>query len=182
MNNWYALQCVSGKESAVRDGLQKIFGDYVTFFPRRELEIRKNGKTSIQVKALFPGYFFLKSSSRLMYREALDLIKKVNGNYASAALLKVVGMHRDGKSIGSDEIHPIETREIDLFLNIASENEVVRFSQYRKEGDKVQIVSGPLAGREGIILKTNPRKKRIKVGVKLLGEMQVIDLGAEMIA
>jgi transcriptional antiterminator NusG len=182
MNHWYALQCVSGRESVVRDGVQKIFTNYATFFPQRALEIRKNGKTSIQVKALFPGYFFLQSSSRLLYREAIELSRKINGICSSVSLLKVVGMHKNDKSIGSDEIAPILNHEMDLFLNITDDQEVVQFSQYKKEGDKVQIICGPLSGREGIIIKINPRKKRIKIGVNLLGEMQILDLGAEMIA
>jgi len=182
MSYWYALQCVSGKEPVVRDGVVKTFANYSTFFPKRELEIRKNGKTSVQVKALFPGYFFLQSSSRLLYQEGLELTRKLNGMCSSAALLKVVGMHKNPKSIGSDEIVPVMNDEMDMFLNMTNDNEVVEFSQYKKTGDKVQIICGPLSGREGIILKINPRKKRVKVGVNLLGQVQVIDLGAEMIA
>jgi len=182
MSHWYALQCVSGKENVVRDGVQKVFTNYSTFFPRRELEIRKNGKTSLQVKSLFPGYFFLQSRTRLFYHEALDISRKVGEMCSSISFLKVVGMYRSDKSIGSDEIVPILNHEMDLFLNMTDEREVVQFSQYKKEGEKVQIISGPLSGREGIIIKINPRKKRIKVGVNLLGEIQVIDLGAEMIA
>jgi len=116
-----------------------------------------------------------------MYREALELIRKINEMYSAGALLKVVGMKRNKTSIGSDEIVPIEPREMDLFLNIANEDEVVRFSQYKKEGERVQIIGGPLSGLDGIVIKANPRKKRLKVGVNLLGETQVIDLGAELV-
>ena len=182
MSHWYALQCISGKENIVRDGVQRFFSEYTTFFPRRELEIRKGGKASLQIKALFPGYFFLQSSSRLLFREAMELSRKLNSICATASLLKVVGMHKNQNSIGSDEIMPIMNQEIDLFLNITDDQEIVHFSRYKKEGDKVQIVCGPLSGREGIIIKINPRKKRIKVGIQLLGEIQIIDLGAEMIA
>ncbi|MDH4200429.1 MAG: antiterminator LoaP [Spirochaetia bacterium] len=182
MSNWYAVQCVSGKEGIVREKLQGLYAHYQTFFPRRELEIRRSGKTHMEIKALFPGYIFIQSSSRLIYREALDIARKINETFSSAALLKVVGMYRGAKSIGSDEILPIQNHEISLFLEIASENEIVQFSQYKKVGDKIQIIGGPLAGLEAIILKINARKKRVRVGVELMGQTQMIDLGAEMIS
>jgi transcriptional antiterminator NusG len=182
MSNWYAVQCVSGKEEAARRCLLNLFKNYKTFYPKRELEIRKDGKVTKQIKALFPGYFFLQSGSRMMYYEAIEMVKNINGMFSGVTLLKVVGMTKDKNSCGSDEITPIRDQEIDLFLEITNQEEVVEFSTYKKTGDKIKIISGPLTGLEGIIIKLNARKKRVKVGVELLGQMQIIDLGAEMVA
>lgn len=181
MSNWYAIQCISGKEEAARKCLVNLFSHYKTFFPKRELEIRKGGKVNKQIKALFPGYFFLQSGSRLMYVQAVEIVKKINEVFSTSALLKVVGMTSDKELCGSSELIPIQNHEMDLFLGITNDNEVVEFSKYKKAGDKIKIINGPLSGFEGIVLKLNARKKRVKVGVELFGQTQVIDLGAEMV-
>ena len=48
------------------------------------------------------------------------------------------------------------------------------------EGNQIQIVSGHLKGQEAKVVKVDPRKKRIKVEVSLLGRLHKIDLAAEM--
>lgn len=182
MAYWYALQCASGKEEVVRKKIGEMFSQYRTFFPRRELEIRKQGKTALQVTPLFKGYFFISSKTQILCREATDLVKKVNDISASGLLYKVVGMLAKENASGSDPVTPVKSDEMDSLFELTQGGEVVSFSSYKKAGESVKIISGPLKGLEGTLVKVNARKRRIKVAITLMGERQLVDLGASMLA
>ncbi|MES0488465.1 MAG: transcription termination/antitermination NusG family protein [Leptospirales bacterium] len=182
MKYWYAIQCASGKESVARKKIENLFSGYKTFFPRRELEIRKSGKTSLQVTPLFKGYFFISSKSGMLYREAAELVKKINDNSATAILYNVVGMNAAESSIGSDTLVPVKKNEMDKLFELTQGEEVVPFSSYLKEGSILKIISGPLKGLEALLVKVNSRKRRIRVAVELFGKKQYVDLGASMVS
>ena len=182
MNYWYAIQCASGKESVARKKIHDLFSGYKTFLPRRELEIRKSGKTSRQITPLFKGYFFISSKTGMLCREAVELVKRINDNSATAILYNVVGMSDKENSIGSDALTPVNKDEMDALFDLTQGEEVVPFSSYYKEGSRLKIISGPLKGLEALLVKVNARKNRIKVAVDLFGERHFVDLGASMVS
>jgi len=158
-----------------------MFSGYKTFFPRRELEIRKSGKISRQITPLFKGYFFISSKTGMLCREAVDLVKRINDNSGTAILYNVIGMPEKENSIGSDELIPVKKNEMAALFDLTKGEEVVPFSSYLKEGARLKIISGPLKGLEALLVKVNSRKSRIKVAVDLFGKKQFVDLGASMV-
>ena len=76
---------------------------------------------------------------------------------------------------------PIRQEEMELFLALTRQGETIDFSEIYKEGDKIQVIKGPLKGLEGIIEKCDRRKKRVKVALEFLGQIRKVDLGAFMV-
>ena len=181
MSYWYALQCISGKENTFRGLFDATFSHYKTFFPKRILEIRRGGEFKTEVTPLFAGYLFFMSKTRLIFQDALSIIRKMNAIHHSNPILKILGMHQDNNAMGNEEITPVHSNEMDILLSLTDQNELISFSSFLQDGDKVKIIHGPLKGFEGVIVKINARKKRVKIALDLLGQKQIIDLGACMV-
>jgi len=49
------------------------------------------------------------------------------------------------------------------------------------EGDNIKVVSGPLEGYEGQIVKVNKRNLRARVKFTLMGQEKFIDLGINVV-
>jgi len=182
MAYWYAIQCVSGKEEPVRKKLSAQFDKYETYLPKREMVIRRAGNLLNESKPIFPGYLFIKSASKLIYQEAMSLVKKVNDFSATATIYKVIGMNRESEILGSHEVTPVSQSEMDILLQLTGETETVSISEYCKIGDKVSIIRGPLKGLEALVIKINVRKKRLKLLLTMCGQEQLIDFPAELVS
>lgn len=181
MYYWYAVQTYGGKEDRCRKRLTKEHTNIHTFLPQRELEIRRIGKVSRKKFPLFKGYFFLRRDDRLTLMDAMDLKKSVRYLGLQPGILKIVGNPVTDGEYDETFITPIDASEMNFILDITREDEVIAFSKFVKEGNKVRILAGPLTGKEVLIVKVNPRKKRITVETEFLGQVRQIDLGGEMI-
>ena len=86
-------------------------------------------------------------------------------------------------SILKDECEPVPIRdeEMAVILALTSQGDTIGFSEVYKEGDRIEVISGPLKGLEGIIEKFDARKNRIKVRIQFLGKEKRIDLGAHLV-
>ena len=176
MSYWYAVYTVTGKEDKLRKKILEKLNFISTLFPQRKLQIRRKGKSFNIIKSLLPGYFFIKSE-RLLKNEEAAVIKetgKENFNIFS----KILGS--DYKN-NKEPIRHISDKEMDHILFLTKNDDVVDFSTYLKEGQKVKIISGPLKGYETIIKKINPRKKRITISLNIFGVNKNIDVGGEML-
>ena len=58
----------------------------------------------------------------------------------------------------------------------------IRGSKAIKEGDKIQIISGPLMGFESIIKKTNSHNKEATIGIEMMGAVREVKVYLEMIS
>ncbi|NLW00450.1 MAG: antiterminator LoaP [Clostridiales bacterium] len=125
---------------------------------------RKNGKNYEKIRHLIPGYVltYAQMDTHLYYK--LKTIPKVYNVLKSEY----------------DPV-PIRQEEMELFLALTRQGETIDFSEIYKEGDKIQVIKGPLKGLEGIIEKCDRRKKRVKVALEFLGQIRKVDLGAFMV-
>ncbi len=178
MRYWYALQCMSGKEDSLCRLLEQVMGKGSVFFPKRELSIRRGGENFHEIKALFPGYLFFCSAGKMVYSEALELTRKLNQYGSQNILYKILGLSAGSDKHGSDTVTPVSAGEMAQIRELAGENDIVSFSSYVKEGQKVRIINGPLKGMDALIVKVNARKRRIRVALDLFGREHTVDLGA----
>lgn len=178
---WYAVQTFSGAEKRSRDIIHENFPNIKTLLPMRVLDIRKKGNTKRLIKPFFTGYFFIQTTHELNIIEAKEIVTSARNIGLQTGIIRIVGTYIDKTSRGSDVIPPIADSEMEYILMLTQEQETVEFSDYVKDGDKVTIVAGPLKGLEGVIKRVNPRKKRISIMLKLLGEERNIDLGGELV-
>ncbi len=132
---WYAVHVRSRHEFKVLDRLTKAGID--TFLPAVERLSRWKDRKKLISFPLFPGYLFV--HIRKMYEDMLTV-------------LKTHGVVRFISPI-SGEPEPVPEEQI-MSLKIVLENkETVDPYPYLKEGQRVKIKKGPLAGAHGLLVK-----------------------------
>ena len=90
-------------------------------------------------------------------------------------LTKMLG-HVDG------EIFPLYDDEVKFLKSLSDCGHVVEISTGLIENDEVQIVSGPLKGREGIIRKIDRHKRVALIEVELFGKTTQAKVGLEIVS
>lgn len=145
---------------------RKIPGDVLEqcFLPRYEVKKHIQGVWQTQKQILFPGYVFVVTSDIQNLHEEL---KKVIG------LTKLIGTGR--------EIVPISENEKEFLLGFGGEEQVVQMSEGIIIGSQVIIHSGPLKGKEGYIRKIDRHKRKAWLELPLLGGMQNVQVGLEIV-
>ena len=78
-------------------------------------------------------------------------------------------------------ICPILKEEAIFLLKFGKEKHIVDLSQGYIEGDKINIISGPLVGYEGMIKKIDRHKRVAYIEVKLFDQITMVQVGLEII-
>ena len=168
---YYAMQVKSpGEEKFMRLFKAQNPGlDLPLYFPQRALDIRRKGKTVNSRRAIFPGYVFLE----------LDKSQKIL-DYKSA-FRKTDGFYRFLRS--NQDISPLQNRDLELVLHfikhigpLAGKSKV-----YFNENSHIVVISGPLSGLEGRIIKVDKRKGRAKIKLDLYDDSFCIDLAFDVL-
>ena len=171
---YYVLQVMTGEEKKYI-GLAKVNFklDLPTvdvkdslLWPRRKLTIRKNGVERESLAPIFPGYLFF---------EAEELTSEIHW-----ILRRTAGFVRFLKS--NQNIEPIMGTDKELLLHFLHFGEIVEKSNvWFDENKKIRVLSGPMKGLEGRIIKVDRRKKRAKISLSLYEESFTIDFGFEIL-
>lgn len=160
----------SGGEEEFKKSALKNAGDYAVdlnfwFFKRK---IRNSGKEKGVVieKPLFPGYVFMSAENFDTY--LLEKISK-SANYYHFL--------RDDKNIT-----PLAGRDLDYIQVLVGSGETVGISKAKfDENDRIVILSGPLKGFKGNIIKVDRRKQRVTVRIDLCGNISSFDLSYDLV-
>ena len=131
---WYAIHVRSRHEFSVAERLAKLGID--AFLPIVERLSRWKDRKKLIAFPLFPGYLFVNIS---------------NDNIMKLSVLKTPGVVRFiGVTPGEPE--PIPAEQILTLKKLVESKEALDPYPYLKEGNKVKIKSGPLAGVDGILV------------------------------
>jgi transcription termination/antitermination protein NusG len=150
--SWLALWTHSHCEQLVHD--QVVEKGFCVFLPKVGVWSRRRGVQRLIQTPMFPGYLFLRPR-RVMDKAAYVEVSKARG------LVRVLGERWDRPAmIPAEEMQAIETVE-------AAHQRVLPFP-YLKEGQRARICKGPLAGVEGILVETKPRRGLLVLSVHLL--------------
>jgi transcriptional antiterminator NusG len=178
-DHWYAIHTFTGKEGRVKDFIADRFEDLSLLQPKRVLTLRKESITKTVQKPLFPGYFFVNSSSPLGLLQAKEVIDSCYKRFGIP--VRVLGTPKQITKV--DQFYTsIPESEMRYVLFLTGKDELIGFSNYHKIGSTVKVVSGPLLGQEAIITRVNPRKNRITIQLSILGAKHQIDLGGECLS
>ncbi|MGI5173988.1 antiterminator LoaP [Treponema sp. OMZ 840] len=135
-------------------------------FPKRKLSVRRMGKTSDEIRPVFPGYIFVAA-------DEIDpeLFNIMRGTKNFTRFLK-----------NNKEITPITGRDLTVlqhFLHFGglADTSLVTFD----ENDRIIVKSGPMQGLEGLIVKVDKRKKRAKISLDFANENFLIDLAFDVL-
>ncbi len=165
--NYYVIQVKARREEKYLARARELAdGGPEFFWPRRELRIRKRGAWRETVAPVFPGYVFLASP---------DL---------PVPLYRLLRSIPDFTRFLADNanVTPLSGRDLDLLRHFLHHGEIVKKSLVAFEADqRIRILEGPLKGLEGMIVKVDKRKKRIKVKLELYTDSFSIDFGFESV-
>ena len=148
---WYVIHTYSGYEAMVKDTLEKMVENgnlqnqiLSIKIPMETTLEEKNGKKKVVLRKILPCYVFIK----LVYSNDLwFMITNTRG------VTGFVGPQGKAMPLSSDEVKRMRLEDPD-------DVEI-------KVGDKVQIMSGPLDGFEGLVLDVNEGAKKAKVKVAM---------------
>lgn len=159
---WYVIHTRSRHEYQVETRLQKK--GLEIFLPRVTVPSRRRDRRRLLEVPLFPGYLFVHSSLEPgIYQEII----KIPG------VVRILG--NNGRKI------PVPSETVESIRNIVVSNRPYYSWPFLKEGRRVRIVDGPLAGTEGVLLKRLEKKRRLVVSVELFCRSMAVELADEMV-
>ena len=166
--DYFVVQILTGKEDIFLKFAANSFHDrnLIFFWLRKEIYIKKAGIARKTISSIFPGYIFIEAES-ITYDD-FRIIKRFPG---FCRFLK-----------NNQDIKPLPPEDRMLVYQLNSDGEIAGISKvYFNDEDKIKVVTGPMKGMEGQIIKVDKRKKRAKIKLKLYEDSFLIDFGFELI-
>ena len=166
---WYAIFVMTGQEEKVRALIEAKLSEHEDiqaqfFVPRRLVRERKDGVVPEENKIMFPGYV-------LVGTETIEQVFSFAG--------RIKGVLKFLKN--EDGFQEVRLEEISRLIYMADEDDVIGESEVRlDENDRIVVLSGPLKGEEGNIVKFNRRKSRVAVEFWVGAERFEIWLGVRV--
>jgi transcriptional antiterminator NusG len=155
---WYALWTKSHCEKLVFD--QLAAKGFQVFLPKIEAWSRRGGVRHHIPVPMFPGYLFLHHAMELnSYFEVLK----------TRELVRILG---DGR----DRLAVVPNGEIEAIQKVVQADLPALPYPYLREGQRVQITKGPLAGVEGILVHTKPNKGLLVLSIELFQRSVAVEV------
>jgi transcription elongation factor/antiterminator RfaH len=146
---WYVIHTKPGDEDRVRINLHNQ--EIETFFPLLETYQYCNGRMIPKIKPLFPNYLFARLNLELHYYK----VKWTRG------VNRILGS-------GNEPI-PISEKVIETIKERSGKDNLVKLEDELKDGDMVQINSGPFKSLRGVFQKMMSSKGRVRILLSLIG-------------
>jgi len=170
--NYYAIQVKTRSEEKYISLFKanNPQNPFVFHFPRRYLDIRKDGKKKVTTPAVFPGYIFIEVDNKKEILENQWNFRRTDG------FLRFLRTNQD--------INELDSKDLELVLHfIKSPGEIAGKSRvYFDENSRIIVADGPLSGLEGRIIKVDKRKGRAKIKLDIYNDSFTIDLAFEVIS
>ncbi|MCK4756570.1 UpxY family transcription antiterminator [candidate division WOR-3 bacterium] len=148
--SWYAAYTRPNHERIVDKLLrEKGIG---TFLPRIMVPSRRRDRKVLINRPLFPNYLFVE-------------LNQVRGNWMK--VFRTSGLVR---ICGNEKPTPVPDEDIESIRIFVNSDRNIFPLPYLKVGSKVEVVSGPLSGAIGILVKEDLQKRRLVVSIELMGQ------------
>lgn len=154
---WYAVYTRSRHEQVASYRLSEK--SIETFLPMMERWSKRRDRRKRICVPLFPGYLFVKA---LLDNHTWVEILKTDG------VVHLLSMNRIPQ--------PVPEKQILDLKAMTGTDQVVDLYPYLREGDRVRVVNGPLAGVEGFLVREKPNQNRLVVSVDLLMQSVSVEL------
>ena len=166
--NIYVVQVSTGEEEKFLKlwESQKVGRNVNVYWPKREIIIRRQGKTVKSIAPVFPGYVFVEA-------DEID-------DSTFYEFKKVPYFHRFLKD--NLNIIPLPDSEQRVIFQLTKFGKVIgRSTVTYNQNDKIVVLDGPLKGLDGLIVKVDKRKKRVKVRLNMYEDSFLVDFAYELI-
>lgn len=147
---WYVIHTKPGNEDRVKINLHNQ--EIEAFSPLLETYRYCDGRMIPKTKPLFPNYIFARLDLELHYYK----VKWTRG------VTRILG--------GANEPVPISEKVIVTIKQRSGKNNLVKLEDELKDGDMVQVNSGPFKSLRGVFQKMMSSKGRVRILLSLIGE------------
>ena len=158
---WYALHVYSGYEQVVKENLELVVEKYnlqdrifEIVIPMEDVIEEKNGKRKLVSRKMFPGYVLVK----MIYGD--DIWHAVTRTRGVTAFCGAKGR---AEAMTDEEVARLKLDQIKVEIDL-------------REGDKVEIIDGPLSAMVGEVILVDKENQKLKVNVNMFGRDMPIDL------
>ena len=160
---WFALWTHSHCEQLVRD--QLTAGGFNAYLPMMKTWSRRAGRQRLIPLPMFPGYLFV--------RHAID-------KHSYVEILKTRGLVR---ILGErwDRLCPVPDAEVESLQQVLDSEMAVLPHPYLQEGQRVRISYGPLAGLEGVFVRSRPNRGLLVLSVELLHQSVAVEVDCTVV-
>ena len=155
---WYALYTRSHCEQLVYS--QLVAKGLYVFLPKIEMWSQRAGQQHRISMPMFSNYLFL--------RHAMDKMSFLQVRQARG-LVRILGERWDRLGVVPDA-------DIDAIQKVLHARVPVLLHPYLKEGQRVRIMSGPLAGTEGILMRHRLEKGIVVLSIDLLQRSIAVEI------
>lgn len=162
-SKWFALWTHSHCEQLVRDQLTAKGFD--AFLPTMGEWSRRGGIRRLIPRPMFPGYLFVRHA---IEKRSYTEIMKARG------LVRILGERWD-------RLTAIGDAEIEAIQRISNTSLAVVSYPYLREGQRVRITQGPLAGVEGILVRSRPKHGLLVLSVDLLQRSVAVEIECDAV-
>jgi transcription elongation factor/antiterminator RfaH len=146
---WYVIHTKPGDENRVGTNLQNQ--EIEAFLPLLETYQYCNGRMIPKIKPLFPNYLFARLDLGLHYYR----VKWTRG------VNRILGS-------GNEPI-PISEKVIQSIRERSGKDNLVKLEDELRDGDMVQVNSGPFKSLRGVFQKMMSSKGRVRILLSLIG-------------
>jgi transcription antitermination factor NusG len=160
---WFALWTHSHCEQAVHD--QLVAKGFRSFLPTIRTWSRRAGTQRLIPLPMFPSYLFVHQA--MDKRSYIEILK-------SKGLVRILGARWD-------QLTAVADTEIEALQRIQSAELAVMPHPYLQEGQRVRISAGPLAGVEGVLVRSRPNRGLLVISVDLLRQSVAVEVDCTLV-
>src|SRR5438552_7435592 len=155
---WFAIWTHSHCEQLVHD--QLTTKGFRAFLPVVRIWSRRAGTKRLIPRPMFPGYLFLHHAvDKASYLEVL----KTKG------VVRILGERWD-------RLTPVADGEIEALQQVVDSDLMVLPHPYLREGQRVRIEAGPLAGVEGLFVRSRANRGLLVLSVNLVHQSVAVEV------
>jgi len=158
---WFALWTHSHCEQLVLD--QLTAKGFEVFLPTIQEWSRRAGTRRLIPRPMFPSYLFVHHA---IEKQSYIEVMKTKG------VVRILGERWD-------RLAPIADAEIDAIARVVQTRLPVLPYPYLRDGQRVRIADGPLAGVEGILVRGRPKHGLLVLSVDLLNRSVAVEVRCE---
>ncbi|MGH7255696.1 MAG: transcription termination/antitermination protein NusG, partial [Nitrospirales bacterium] len=156
--NWYALWTASHCEQMVYN--QLLAKGFLAFLPTLPVWSKRNGQRHVIHRPMFSGYLFVR---HIMDHGSYVEILNVRG------LVCILGERWDRLAVVPDA-------EVEAIQRVVLAKVPVLSHPYLRDGQRVRVIQGPLAGAEGILHRNDAHKGMLVLSIHLFQRSVAVEL------